>query len=133
MGRAGRSERLQAIQSYIGDNLEWGDLTPASVARALGISLRQLHMLFETTGTTFSRYVLACRLERAREALLLDPARKIIDVAFSCGIRSSTVFYRGFREMFQMNPTECREMALAPPPVMPLACEVPSLNMMPDG
>ena len=129
----GRSERLQAIQIYVEDNLEWGELTPATVARVLEISVRQLHMLFESTGMTFSRYVLARRLERTRETLLLDPERKILDVAFSCGIRSSTVFYRGFHEKFDMNPTECRQLAFAAPPLMPPVCEMPSFNMMSDG
>jgi transcriptional regulator GlxA family with amidase domain len=103
-----RSERLNAVQAYVEDNLEWGDLTPAAIARAFGISVRQLHLLFEPTGTTFSRYVLSRRLDRARRVLSLDPTRKILDVALECGIESSTVFYRGFRDAFGMNPTDYR-------------------------
>jgi AraC-like DNA-binding protein len=103
-----RTGRLQATRAFIENNLEWGGLTPANAARALGISVRQLHLLFEPTGTTFSRYVLARRLERARLALADGPRRKVLDIAFSCGIESSTVFYRAFRDAYSMNPTDYR-------------------------
>ena len=104
----GRTGRLRAVQAYIENNLEWGDMTPTNAARALGISVRQLHLLFGPTGTTFSRYVLSRRLERARLLLALQPRRKIIDVAFTCGIESSTVFYRAFRDAFGTTPTGYR-------------------------
>ena len=103
-----RTGRLQAARAFIENNLEWGGLTPANTARALGLSVRQLHLLFEPTGTTFSRYVLARRLERARLALADGPRRKVLDIAFSCGIESSTVFYRAFRDAYGMNPTDYR-------------------------
>jgi AraC-like DNA-binding protein len=105
--------RLQSAQAYIAANLEWGSLTPARTARALGISVRQLHLLFEPTGVTFSRYVLARRLERARSQLAIQPTRKIVDVALSSGIESLTVFYRGFREAFGMTPTHYRRSLCA--------------------
>jgi AraC-like DNA-binding protein len=103
-----RTGRLQAARAFIESNLEWGELTPTNTARALGISVRQLHLLFEPTGTTFSRYVLARRLERVCLALADGPRRKVLDVAFSCGIESSTVFYRAFRDAYGMNPTDYR-------------------------
>jgi AraC-like DNA-binding protein len=103
-----RTGRLQAVRAYVENNLAWRGLTPASAARAFGISVRQLHMLFKPTGTTFSRYVLSRRLERVRSQLALQPRRKIIDVAFSCGIESTTVFYRAFRNAFGTTPTAYR-------------------------
>jgi len=112
-----RPIRLAAVQTYIEGNLEWGVLTPLSTARALGISVRQLHLLFEPTGKTFARYVLARRLERVRMTLLQQPARKVLDIAFSCGIESSTVFYRGFRQAFGMTPTAYRRASQAGPVV----------------
>ncbi|HZP79386.1 MAG TPA: AraC family transcriptional regulator [Pseudolabrys sp.] len=102
-----RIGRLQAARAYIENNLEWGDLSPAKTASAIGVSLRQLHLLFEPTGTSFSRYVLARRLERAR-AELADPDRNVLQVAMSCGIESSTVFYRAFRRAYGASPTEYR-------------------------
>ena len=93
-----------------------GDLAPANTARELGISVRQLHLLFGPTGTTFSRYVLSRRLERARLKLALEPRRKILDVAFACGIESSTVFYRAFRDAFGITPTGYRRSLLGTEP-----------------
>jgi AraC-like DNA-binding protein len=112
----GRTGRLRAVQAYIENNLEWGDLAPANTARELGISVRQLHLLFGPTGTTFSRYVLSRRLERARLKLALEPGRKILDVAFACGIESSTVFYRAFRDAFGTTPTGYRRSLLGTEP-----------------
>lgn len=103
-----RNGRLQAARAFIENNLTWCELSPATVAQALGISVRQLHLLFEPMGTTFSRYVLARRLERSRVALAGEPDRKVIDIALACGIESSSVFYRSFRDAFGMNPTAYR-------------------------
>lgn len=108
-----RGERLEAARAHIERNLEWGVLTPVATARALGISVRQLHLLFRPTGTTFSRYVLGRRLERARAALLLDPGRKVLEIALSCGIESPTVFYRAFRLAFGVTPTDYRRSPAA--------------------
>jgi AraC-like DNA-binding protein len=106
--RIARAHRLQAARQVIDDNLHHHSLTPAAVAQALGISLRQLHMLFEPTGQSFSRYLLARRLEAARAQLASHPDRAVNEIALACGIRSSTVFYRGFGKAFGMNPTEYR-------------------------
>jgi AraC-like DNA-binding protein len=106
--RIDRAHRLQAVRQFIEDNLHRDNLTPAAVAQALGISLRQLHMLFEPTGQSFSRYLLTRRLEAARAELASHPDRPVNEVALACGIRSSTVFYRGFGQAFGMNPTEYR-------------------------
>jgi AraC-like DNA-binding protein len=110
LGRdAVRAGQLEAVRQFVGRNLQRADLTPASVARAVGMSLRQLHLLFEPTGTTFARYVLQRRLERARQFLVLQPGRPILDIALACGIESSTVFYRGFRQAYGMPPTDYRK------------------------
>jgi len=107
--RAARAHRLLAAQQFIDENLQRDDLTPTVTAQALGISVRQLHMLFEPTGCSFSRHVLARRLERARQELASDPDRAVVEIALACGIKSSTVFYRGFRHAFGMNPTDYRQ------------------------
>jgi AraC-like DNA-binding protein len=103
-----RAGRLEAARHLIERNLHRGDLTPARAAGALGISVRQLHLVFEPTGTTFARYLMARRLERVRQLLALDPTRAVIDIALACGIESSTVFYRGFRNAYGMAPTDYR-------------------------
>ena len=105
-----RAGQLEAAQQFIARNFASTDLTPARAAQAVGISVRQLHLLFEPTGTTFSRYLLALRLNRARQLLALRPDRPVIEVALACGIESQTVFYRAFRQSFGMSPSDCRAM-----------------------
>jgi AraC-like DNA-binding protein len=111
--RVPRAHRLLLAKAHVEDNLHQAELTPSRTAAALGISVRQLHMLFEPTGTSFASYLLLRRLERARTLLAEQPDVLIMDVAGACGIRSSTVFYRGFQQTFGMTPMEHRRAAAA--------------------
>jgi AraC-like DNA-binding protein len=103
-----RPARLRAARALVERNLHRDDLKPELVARALHISLRQLHILFKPTGISFSRYVLARRLERARFVLETEPDRKVIAIALECGIESASVFYRGFHALFGVSPARYR-------------------------
>lgn len=112
--RAARAERLLLAQAFVEDNLHRPELTPAVTAAALGISVRQLHMLFEPTGTTFSNYLLLRRLERARTLLAQRREARIMDIGLDCGIPSSTVLYRGFQRAFGTTPAKYRR-SIKPP------------------
>jgi AraC-like DNA-binding protein len=104
-----RAARLAAARQFIDNNLHREDLTPKLTAAALEISVRQLHMLFEPTGKSFSRNILEQRLARVCQQLAQYPQRRVIDIALACGIKSSTVFYRAFREAYGLNPTQYRQ------------------------
>jgi AraC-like DNA-binding protein len=106
--RCMRARRTEAVRQFVEDNLHRPDLTPARAARSLGMSVRQLHLLFEPSDTSFSRYMLTRRLERARSLLAQHANRSVLDIMLACGIESSTVFYRGFRKAYGMNPTDYR-------------------------
>jgi AraC-like DNA-binding protein len=106
-----RVARLELVRQFIARNLANSKLSAASVAGALGISVRQLHLLFEPTGTTFARQVLTLRLARAKTMLLHDQ-RSVISIAYACGFESLTTFNRGFRSAFGMSPTEMRRAAM---------------------
>lgn len=54
--------RLEATKRYFEQHLAEPDLKPGTAAVALGISLRQLHVLFEPTGISFAQYVTQRRL-----------------------------------------------------------------------
>lgn len=103
-----RSARLKAARAFVERNLHRSDLKPELVARALHISVRQLHLLFKPAGVSFSRHVLARRLERARFMLEAEPDRKVIAIALECGVESLSVFYRGFRAHYGVSPTRYR-------------------------
>ena len=103
-----RAGRLVEARQYIARHLADPDLSPATVAAALGISVRSLHLLFEPTGMSFTRYVQTRRLEECRTALLGNPGRAVIDIAFAWGFSSLSGFYRAFQAAFGMPPGELR-------------------------
>ena len=84
------------------------DLSPAQVARTMDISVRQLHLLFEPTGQSFSRKLLAMRLAEARRQLETAPLRSITETALACGFDSLATFYRTFRQAYGMAPGDLR-------------------------
>jgi AraC-like DNA-binding protein len=109
-GRAAvRNARLQQARQLIDRHLHRSDLAPAMLAEMMGISVRQLHMLFEPTGTTCARHVAARRLERARLLLSQSVARPIGDIAPACGFDSLSTFYRTFRSAYGMSPSDFRQ------------------------
>jgi AraC-like DNA-binding protein len=104
-----RNARLQQARQLIERHLHRSDLAPAMLAEMMGISVRQLHMLFEPTGTTCARHVVARRLERARLLLSQSVARPIGDIALACGFDSLSTFYRTFRSAYGMSPNDFRQ------------------------
>jgi AraC-like DNA-binding protein len=91
-------------------------LTPEKAAAALKMSVRQLHLLFEPSGTSFAQHVLQRRLEECRAALL-NPVggRSVAEIAFAWGFNSLATFHRNFREAFGITPGEVRGAAASRP------------------
>jgi AraC-like DNA-binding protein len=110
-----RAARLEEAKRYIGLHLADPELTPEKAAGALKVSVRQLHLLFEPSGTTFGQYVLRRRLEECRAALM-NPisSRSVTDVAFAWGFNNLWTFNRNFRRAFGVAPGEMRRDAPAP-------------------
>ena len=84
------------------------ELSPMRVARALNISVRQLHLLFEPTGLCFARTLLAMRTE-ARRQLESIPHLTVTDIARACGFDSLATFYRTFRQAYGLAPGDLRK------------------------
>lgn len=110
-----REIRLAAARRHVDDNLARPGLSPALSAAALGISLRQMHLLFEPTGESFSQYVTRRRLEECRAALTnpADARRSVVDIAYGWGFDSLSTFYRAFHREFGIAPGEFRAAVLA--------------------
>ena len=107
---AARAAKLRQVKDYLALHLSELDLTPAKAAAAMKISVRQLHLLFEPTGTSFARHVLSRRLEECR-ATLANPSnsgRSVTDIAYAWGFNNLTSFYRAFRREFGVSPGELR-------------------------
>jgi len=110
--RGMRAARLRAAKTFIARNIERQDLSPNRVAARLGITPRYLHMLFETDGLSFTKFVVEQRLARSHQ-MLLDPRmaeRTISAIAFAAGFSDLSHFNRVFRQHFGRTPTDARRM-----------------------
>lgn len=99
---------LQLALKLIAQSLPRPDLSPAQIARTLGISVRQLHLLFEPTGMSFARTLLAMRLEEARRQIEAMPNLTIAQISAACGFDSPATFYRTFRRAYDATPRDLR-------------------------
>ncbi len=92
-------------------NIRHPQLSPALIARHHHISERYQRMLFASTGTTVSRYILEQRLALCREALENKSLRdySITQIAFSYGFNDAAHFSRKFKERYGAPPKEYRD------------------------
>ena len=68
----------------------------ATVAKAVNTSTYYFCTLFEkSTGLTFTDYLARVRIEKAK-GLLLDPDRRVSEIAYDVGFQSLTHFNRVF-------------------------------------
>ncbi len=79
------------------------------VADHLGVSLRSLHLAFESTGASVGSRIQSARLRRARELLVRFPKRSILDIALDCGFENLATFYRGFSRAYGHPPGDIRK------------------------
>ncbi|MFD5812487.1 AraC family transcriptional regulator [Rhodococcus aetherivorans] len=104
-----------AARAYVDERSDDPDLTPASIARDLGWSLRQLQLALRTAGTTPAELLRNRRLDRARSRLE-DPrwsAVAVGDIAFASGFGSLSAFGTAFRARFGTTPRAVRVPAPA--------------------
>jgi AraC-like DNA-binding protein len=112
-GHGLRAAKLHTIKQDIARHLDRSDLSVAALALRHRCTPRLIQRLFETEGTTFTEYVLAQRLARAR-AMLSDPrhaGEKISTVAYDCGFADVSYFNRVFRRSFGLAPSDIRAQA----------------------
>lgn len=85
-------------------------LTPATIARAIGISSRTLARIFAANDTTFMRRLFDERVRQAAR-LLASPHcahRSITEIALACGFNDPTHFGRVFAARLHMSPRQWR-------------------------
>lgn len=84
------------------------NLTDASVAATLGLSTSHFRFLFrETTGQPFHKFLVALRLEKARQ-MLIEQEIAVSVVAKAVGFAGLSHFSRAFTQRFQVSPTSIR-------------------------
>lgn len=94
---------------YIERRLGVRSLTPESVARALGVSLRTLQLAFEEQGDSVAAFVRRRRLARAHAELSRRDDVSVTEVAFRWGFVDSAHFARVFKRAYGISPRQVRE------------------------
>jgi AraC family transcriptional regulator len=110
--------RLQCVLNHIRDH-PGADLSVAALAGKAGVSVAHFRRLFhEAMATPPHRYVLASRLEKARN-LLATTTLPISHIAEECGFSSQSHFTACFRTAHASTPAEYRNHLLETPPTLP--------------
>jgi AraC-like DNA-binding protein len=104
------------VVAYIEQAFDDPELSPASVAAALRISVRYLHLLFAQRGHTTAGWIRERRLAYCREALAnIGSSLSVTDVAFQAGFTDPSHFSRVFRHRFGMAPNQYRRLQAGRP------------------
>lgn len=83
--------------SYIWEHY-WEDLSVPSVARQLHVSKNHLETHFKQVhGVGVGAYIRLIRLHHVQQLLRREPERSVLDIAFSCGFKSSAGFYKAYK------------------------------------
>lgn len=83
------------------------ELSPASLARQLNVSVRTLHRAFAAAGEPVAAYIRRRRLERARLELAAPLRRPgVAEVAARWQFADSSHFIRAFKNQYGQTPAE---------------------------
>ena len=98
---------VRKAREYITKN-RTESLSLAAVAKASGANVFYFCKVFKkTTGLRFTDYVARVRLDDAKTELL-NPNRRISEIAYDVGFQSLTQFNRVFKRIFGQSPTQFR-------------------------
>ena len=97
-------DHLRLVEARLADH----DLSPATLAAELGLSLRTLQAATARCGITPLSHIMRRRLERAAELLILEPDKQVIQIAYDCGFADSSYFARQFQKRYGLSPRHYR-------------------------
>ncbi len=105
-----RAGRLHTLLGEIKANFHDPGFSIHQVARKHRVTPRYLQDLLQETGQGFGERVLEMRLALASDLIAKAHvgARKVSDIAFSCGFNDVSYFHRCFRKRFGMTPADAR-------------------------
>jgi AraC-like DNA-binding protein len=102
-----QSPAIARARSFIAEHAN-EELSLAAVARVVNMSATYFSEKFkEVTGVKFVDFVSRTRVEKARN-LLLNPNRRVSEVAFEVGFQSLSQFNRAFKKVAGQSPREYR-------------------------
>ena len=82
------------------------DLKQADVATALGVRLDEVSRCINSNAFNFSQFVNGYRIEYAKQFMLRKPGIKMTQVAIESGFSNDTNFFRTFKAIVGMPPSE---------------------------
>jgi len=106
-----KKRNLDRLYRYINANLFDSELSPVTVSKANGISVRYLHLLFAQTPYTFSMYLNEQRIAKVKSELQNRSVSEVTltELAFHCGFNSSAQFSRVFKRVSGQTPRSYRK------------------------
>ncbi|MEJ8570848.1 helix-turn-helix domain-containing protein [Microbaculum marinum] len=107
---AAAGDLMSRVLRIVEARLEDPDLSPTTIAAAVGVTPRYLHMAFADSGRTLSTHIRLRRTERMRRDLT-DPRMahlSITDIAMRWGFADSAHASRTFRKAYGMSPSAFR-------------------------
>ncbi|MCI9286800.1 MAG: AraC family transcriptional regulator [Clostridia bacterium] len=97
-------ELIKYIETHLTEKINYNEL-----AKILAVSEQSMQRIFVfITNMSLSEYIRKRRLSKAYEELKSSDI-KIMDLAIKYQYESETSFSRSFKNMFNMNPSECRK------------------------
>ncbi|MGW5269811.1 AraC family transcriptional regulator [Rhodococcus sp. NPDC003994] len=104
------AEDLREVQRVMMRYIADPERTIADAAAELGMSVRYVHKLFSTAGTTPRAWLYSRRFEKAR-TLLLQTDLSVAEVGFRLGFRDASHFSRAFSKHAGASPGRFRRAA----------------------
>ncbi len=108
-----QSERWARIVSYLEETHADERMCAKQAALACGLSERQLYRVCAETGQTFASTLRRIRIDRARDLLLMEPEKPLLEVALATGFTSSATFSRIFHADTGTTPSAFRKTGLS--------------------
>jgi len=106
------SPAVRRAREYIGKHQD-DEITLNEISKAVNMSAFYFCKMFKkSTGKTFTDYLSRVRVEKVKN-LLLNPHKRISEVAFATGFQSLSQFNRVFRKITGESPTIYRKRTLA--------------------
>ncbi|HLX73616.1 MAG TPA: helix-turn-helix domain-containing protein [Terriglobales bacterium] len=105
-----RGELAKHIEYFIERHLGEPSLSPAAIAEAAGVSVRHLHRLFASEGSSLGEHIRERRLQRCLSDIA-DPRfadRTITEISLFWGFSDSAHFSRCFKQRFGSSPRAFR-------------------------
>jgi AraC-like DNA-binding protein len=99
------------VRRYVRDHAADPGLTGASMARALGWSLRQIQLALQCVGTTPRGLIREERLRLVRDRLQCADCEHmtITELAYASGFSSASALSTAFRQRYGLSPREMRD------------------------